>query len=74
MVHGHVQPGVANHVVGVREASAVSELGPHDHRGQRADPVMGGNQRFARRLAPTEAFDVGPAVSVAQGGADGEDE
>jgi len=36
--------------------STVAQLGPHHHRDQRADPVVGLGQRPTRRLAPTEAI------------------
>ena len=55
-VDGDVQAAVAHDLLGTGEASAVAELGPHRHGDQPADPVVGLDQRPARRLAMTEAL------------------
>jgi len=59
-VHRHVQTGMAHDLVGAREPSTVAELGPHHHRGQGPDPVVGGDQLLARRLASAESLELVP--------------
>ncbi len=49
---------MAHHLHGAGEPSAVAQLGPHHHRGQRADPVVGSGQGPAGRLAPSEPVEL----------------
>jgi hypothetical protein len=49
---------VAHRLLGAGEALAVAKLGPHRHRDQPADAVLGLDQGPARRLASTEALQV----------------
>ena len=57
-VDGHVQAGMAHYLHGAGEPATVAQLGPHDNRAQRADPVVGSGQGFAGRLVPSEVLDL----------------
>jgi hypothetical protein len=54
-VHGDVQAGGPHHLVAAAEPAGIAQLGQDGRGGDGADPVVGGDQCPAARLAAGQA-------------------